>query len=177
MPRGRCWRVSYQFSCRRERHDRTAATHRERLHGDPAGTPARPERPHLQAAGRQQDAPLYVGLTRGTEAEKEGELMGRFHKAFTVLFLGSDTPVDQGHEFEAVLTGAAMSEAHKTYSMQELLLSLCWRFMFLFSDLTASSTVRPLARDPRVLIGWPFPLCFWSGRALATGTRRGRVYV
>ena len=28
----------------------------------------------------------------------------------------------------------------------------------------------PLARDPRVLIGWPLPLGFWSGRALATGT-------
>ena len=37
----------------------------------------------------------------------------------------------------------------------------------------APSTVRPLARDPRVLIGWPFPLGFGlyrSGRALATGT-------
>ena len=34
------------------------------------------------------------------------------------------------------------------------------------------STVRPLARDPRVLIGLPLPLAFgfWSGRALATGT-------
>ena len=37
---------------------------------------------------------------------------------------------------------------------------------------SAPSTVRPLARDLRVLVGWPFPLSFgfWSGRALATGT-------
>ena len=36
--------------------------------------------------------------------------------------------------------------------------------------------VRPLARDPRVLIGWPFPLGFGlDGRLLLA--RRGRVYV
>ena len=36
------------------------------------------------------------------------------------------------------------------------------------------STVRPLARDPRVLIGWPFPLGFGlDGRLLLA--RRGRV--
>ena len=34
----------------------------------------------------------------------------------------------------------------------------------------APSTVCPLARDPRVLVGWPLPLGFGSGRALATGT-------
>ena len=34
----------------------------------------------------------------------------------------------------------------------------------------APSTVRPLARDPLVLIGWPFSFAFWSGRALGTGT-------
>jgi len=41
----------------------------------------------------------------------------------------------------------------------------------------APSTVRPLARDPRVLmIGWPFPLGFGlDGRLLLA--RRGRVYV
>ena len=38
------------------------------------------------------------------------------------------------------------------------------------------STVRPLARDLRVLIGWPFPLGFGlDGRLLLE--RRGRVYV
>ena len=42
---------------------------------------------------------------------------------------------------------------------------------------TASDgTVRPLARDPRVLIGWPLPLSFGlDGRLLLA--RRGRVYV
>ena len=41
---------------------------------------------------------------------------------------------------------------------------------------TAPSTVRPLARDLRVLIGWPFPLGFGlDGRLLLA--RRGRVYV
>ena len=40
----------------------------------------------------------------------------------------------------------------------------------------APSTVRPLARDLRVLIGWPFPLGFGlDGRLLLA--RRGRVYV
>ena len=40
----------------------------------------------------------------------------------------------------------------------------------------APSTVRPLARDLRVLIGWPFPLGFGlDGRLLLE--RRGRVYV
>ena len=40
----------------------------------------------------------------------------------------------------------------------------------------APSTVRPLAMDPRVLIGWPFPLGFGlDGRLLLA--RRGRVYV
>ena len=40
----------------------------------------------------------------------------------------------------------------------------------------APSTVRPLARDPRVLIGLPFPLGFGlDGRLLLA--RRGRVYV
>ena len=37
-------------------------------------------------------------------------------------------------------------------------------------------TVRPLARDPQVLIGWPLPLGFGlDGRLLLA--RRGRVYV
>ena len=41
---------------------------------------------------------------------------------------------------------------------------------------SAPSTVRPLARDLRVLIGWPFPLGFGlNGRLLLE--RRGRVYV
>ena len=41
---------------------------------------------------------------------------------------------------------------------------------------SAPSTVRPLARDLRVLIGWPFPLGFGlDGRLLLA--RRGRVYV
>ena len=36
---------------------------------------------------------------------------------------------------------------------------------------TEPSTVRPLARDPRVLIGWPLPLGFGlGGRLLLTGT-------
>ena len=40
----------------------------------------------------------------------------------------------------------------------------------------APSAVRPLARDPRVLVGWPFPLGFGlDGRLLLA--RRGRVYV
>ena len=40
----------------------------------------------------------------------------------------------------------------------------------------APSTMRPLARDPRVLIGWPLPLGFGlDGRLLLA--RRGRVYV
>ena len=40
----------------------------------------------------------------------------------------------------------------------------------------APSTVRPLAMDLRVLIGWPFPLGFGlDGRLLLA--RRGRVYV
>ena len=40
----------------------------------------------------------------------------------------------------------------------------------------APSTVRPLARDLRVLVGWPFPLGFGlDGRLLLA--RRGRVYV
>ena len=44
------------------------------------------------------------------------------------------------------------------------------------SELCAPSTVRPLARDLRVLIGWPFPLGFGlDGRLLLA--RRGRVYV
>ena len=42
--------------------------------------------------------------------------------------------------------------------------------------LLAPSTVRPLARDPRVLVGWPFPLGFGlDGRLLLA--QRGRVYV
>ena len=40
----------------------------------------------------------------------------------------------------------------------------------------APSTVRPLARDPRVLIGWPFPLGFGLGGRLLLALR-GRVYV
>ena len=40
----------------------------------------------------------------------------------------------------------------------------------------APSTVRPLARDLRVLIGWPFPLGFGLGGRLLLA-RRGRVYV
>ena len=44
------------------------------------------------------------------------------------------------------------------------------------SQSAAPSTVRPLARDPRVLVGWPFPLGFGlDGRLLLE--RRGRVYV
>jgi len=40
----------------------------------------------------------------------------------------------------------------------------------------APSTVRPLARGPRVLVGWPLPLGFGlDGRLLLA--RRGRVYV
>ena len=40
----------------------------------------------------------------------------------------------------------------------------------------APSTVRPLARDPRVLVGWPLPLGFsLDGRLLLA--RRGRVCV
>ena len=35
---------------------------------------------------------------------------------------------------------------------------------------------RPLARDPRVLAGWPFPLGFGLGERLLLA-RRGRVYV
>ena len=43
-------------------------------------------------------------------------------------------------------------------------------------DAEAPSTVRPLARDLRVLIGWPFPLGFClDGRLLLA--RRGRVCV
>ena len=43
-------------------------------------------------------------------------------------------------------------------------------------DVPAPSTVRPLARDLRVLIGWPFPLGFGlDGRLLLA--RGGRVYV
>ena len=41
---------------------------------------------------------------------------------------------------------------------------------------SAPSTVRPLARDLRVLVGWPFPLGFGlDGRLLLA--QRGRVYV
>ena len=40
----------------------------------------------------------------------------------------------------------------------------------------APATVRPLARDPRVLIGWPLPLGFGLGGCLLLA-RRGRVYV
>ena len=42
---------------------------------------------------------------------------------------------------------------------------------------SAPSTVRPLARDLRVLVGWPFPLLGFGldGRLLLA--RRGRVYV
>ena len=40
----------------------------------------------------------------------------------------------------------------------------------------APSTVRPLARDPRVLIGWPLPLGFGLGGRLLLA-RRGQVYV
>ena len=40
----------------------------------------------------------------------------------------------------------------------------------------APSTVRPLARDPRVLIGWPLPLGFGLDGFLLL-ERRGRVYV
>ena len=48
---------------------------------------------------------------------------------------------------------------------------LCW-----VCHRVAPSTVRPLARDLRVLIGWPFPLGFGlDGRLLLA--RRGRVYV
>ena len=43
----------------------------------------------------------------------------------------------------------------------------------------APSTARPLARDLRVLIGWPLPfaaaLAFWSGRALATTSHEHNV--
>ena len=37
---------------------------------------------------------------------------------------------------------------------------------------SARQHVRPFARDPRVLVGWPFPFSvgFWSGRELATCT-------
>ena len=38
------------------------------------------------------------------------------------------------------------------------------------------STVRPLARDPRVLVGWPLPLGFGLGGCLLLA-RRGRVCV
>ena len=42
--------------------------------------------------------------------------------------------------------------------------------------LSAPSTVRPLARDLRVLVGWPLPFGFGlDGRLLLA--RRGRVYV
>ena len=37
-------------------------------------------------------------------------------------------------------------------------------------------SVRPLARDPWILIGWPFPLGFGLGGRLLLA-RRGRVYV
>ena len=40
----------------------------------------------------------------------------------------------------------------------------------------APSTARPLARGPRVLIGWPLPLGFGLGGCLPLA-RRGRVYV
>ena len=40
----------------------------------------------------------------------------------------------------------------------------------------APSTVRPLARGPRVLVGWPLPLGFGVGGRLLLA-RRGRVYV
>ena len=39
----------------------------------------------------------------------------------------------------------------------------------------APSTVRPLVRNPRVLIGWPLPLGFGLGGCLLLA-RRGRVY-
>jgi hypothetical protein len=60
---------------------------------------------------------FYAGLTHGTEDEKEAGLMVRFYKAFTVTFLDVVIPVGMGHEFESVITGAAMSEEHKAYSM------------------------------------------------------------
>ena len=41
---------------------------------------------------------------------------------------------------------------------------------------SAPTTVRPLARDPWVLIGWPLPLGFGLNRCLLLA-RRGRVYV
>ena len=40
----------------------------------------------------------------------------------------------------------------------------------------APTTVRPLARDPRVLIGWLLPLSWGLGGCLLLA-RRGRVYV
>jgi len=47
---------------------------------------------------------------------------------------------------------------------------------FSFGFWFAPSTARPLARDLRVLIGWPFPLGFGlDGRLLLA--RRGQVYV
>ena len=45
-----------------------------------------------------------------------------------------------------------------------------------FPQFLAPSTVRPLARAPRVLVGWPLPLGFGlDGRLLLA--RRGRDYV
>ena len=41
----------------------------------------------------------------------------------------------------------------------------------------APSTVRPLARDLWVLVGWPFPLGFGLDGRLLLLARRGRVYV
>ena len=41
----------------------------------------------------------------------------------------------------------------------------------------APSTARSLARDPRVMVGWPLPLAFGLGGRLLLARRRGRVYV
>ena len=57
-----------------------------------------------------------------------------------------------------------------TDGYEHLTMPLPARARWQASASTAPSTVRPLARDLRVLNGWQISFGFWSGRALATGT-------
>ena len=106
-----------------------------------------PRRSHFVCSS-QGFGPLYAGLVVGMRVSCE--------------WLDSDTTT----------TGPSCTDHRKqTGAMSE---PRQWCAAFCRVPCHAPSTVRPLARDPRVLIGWPLPLGFGlDGRLLLA--RRGGV--